>query len=128
MSARDNPSETDASVLDAATAVGLVLVGLMTLYAMGGYVNGVIQSQMELLANLIERVCEVYDLLLEVRDLAWRILTVLYSSRAAAYKFVKHIREPRNEKRKKEIREPTTTTSQNHEVVPSAKPEISSIK
>ena len=80
LSARDNPSETDASVLDAATAVGLVLVGLMSLYAMSGYVNGVIQSQMELLANLIERVCEVYDLLLEVRDLAWRILSVVYTS------------------------------------------------
>ena len=53
MSARDNPSETNASVLDAATAVGMVLVGLMALYAIGGYVNGVILSQMELLANLI---------------------------------------------------------------------------
>ena len=80
MSARDNPSETDASVLDAATAVGMVLVGLMALYAIGGYVNGVILSQMELLANLVERICEVYDLLLEVRDLAWRILSVVYSS------------------------------------------------
>ena len=80
MSARDNPSETDASVLDAATAVGMVLVGLMALYAIGGYVNGVILSQMELLANLFERICEVYDLLLEVRDLAWRILSVVYSS------------------------------------------------
>ena len=80
MSARDNPSETNASVLDAATAVGMVLVGLIALYAIAGYVNGVILSQMDLLANLIERVCEVYDLLLEVRNLAWRILSVVYTS------------------------------------------------